>query len=251
MGAAVGDIRETDIRDQYFGQTSIVSLIQECAQPSPSRQQARVPQPATPSVDTPATCNVSTSTGPSSLLSDDYSLPPRQTADWLLDVYFNSSHMFYPWVHKQTFLTTYNSIWAAWDAGHLHDLPDVGVGGRDCSTAVFYCALNAMLALGCEFSDLPSQAKRSTSLMFSERMKALISIDIFDSGSLAHVQALLLVATYLQCTAYPKRCWNIVGMAYRMSIGLGLHLSRHARGLTRLEREIRWRAWCACVHLDM
>ncbi|KAL4864279.1 fungal-specific transcription factor domain-containing protein [Aspergillus spectabilis] len=224
MGAAVGDIRDTDIRDQYFGQTSIVSLVQECAHTSPSRQQT-----TTPLVYTAAT----------------------QTADWLLDIYFTSPHMFYPWVHKQTFLTTYNSMWAARDTGHLHDLPDVGAGGRDCSTAVFYCALNAMLALGCEFSNLPSHAKRSTSLMFSERMKALISINIFDSGSLAHVQALLLVATYLQCTAYPKRCWNIVGMAYRMSIGLGLHLSRHARGLTRLEKEIRWRAWCACVHLDI
>lgn len=87
--------------------------------------------------------------------------------------------------------------------------------------------------------------------MFYERMKGLISIDIFDSGSLAHVQALLLVAMYLQCTAYPKRCWNIVGMAYRMSIGLGLHLRRGHSDMTRLEREMRWRAWCACVHMDM
>ncbi|KAL4874928.1 fungal-specific transcription factor domain-containing protein [Aspergillus karnatakaensis] len=253
MGAAVGDIRETDIRDQYFGQTSIVSLVQECAHTPPRRQPTRPTQlTATPSVNTPVSCNVSCETTThSALLSDDYALPPRKTADFLLDVYFNSPHLFYPWVHKASFMTTYNYIWTANGPNNLNDLPDVGVGGRDCPTAVFYCALNAMLALGCEFSNLPSHAKRSTSLMFSERMKALISIDIFDSGSLAHVQALLLVATYLQCTAYPKRCWNVVGMAHRISIGIGLHLSRQAKGFTRLEREMRWRAWCACVHLDM
>ncbi|KAL2871214.1 fungal specific transcription factor domain-containing protein [Aspergillus lucknowensis] len=251
MGAAVGDIQDTDIRDQYFGRTSIVSLVQECSRQSPRGLQTRAAKSDTPSFNTPASCNISCATGQSSLVSDDYSLPPRKTADWLLDVYFNSPHLFYPWVHKDTFLITYGYIWEAQDNRTFHDLPDVGVGGRDCPTAVFYCALNAMLALGCEFSNLPSHTKRSTSLMLSERMKALISIDIFDSGSLAHVQALLLVATYLQCTSYPKRCWNIVGMAYRMSIGLGLHLSRHARGLTALERELRWRAWCACVHLDI
>lgn len=87
--------------------------------------------------------------------------------------------------------------------------------------------------------------------MFYERMKSLVNIDILDSGSLAHVQALLLVATYLQCTPYPRRCWNIVGMAYRMSVGLGLHLGRHSTKLSGIEKEMRWRAWCACVHMDM
>ncbi|KAL2823559.1 fungal-specific transcription factor domain-containing protein [Aspergillus cavernicola] len=251
MGAPVADIREADIRDQYFGHTSIVSLVQECAHTSP-RQHRTVTQAFTPSADSPASCNVSCGgTRVSSLLSDDYSLPPRKTADWLLSIYFNSSHLFYPWVHKDSFLASYSYIWSPQDDRTLKDLPDVGLGGRNCPTSVFYCALNAILAIACEFSNLPSQEKRTTSLMFYERMKGLVNIDIFDSGSLAHVQALLLVAMYLQCTAYPKRCWNIVGMAYRMSTGLGLHLSRHARDLTRLEREMRWRTWCACVHMDI
>lgn len=133
----------------------------------------------------------------------------------------------------------------------LNDLPDVGVGGRNCPTPVFYCALNAVLAIACEFSNMPSREKRTSSLMFYERMKSLVNIDILDSGSLAHVQALLLVATYLQCTPYPRRCWNIVGMAYRMSVGLGLHLGRHSTKLSGIEKEMRWRAWCACVHMDM
>lgn len=71
------------------------------------------------------------------------------------------------------------------------------------------------------------------------------------AGVLAHVQAFLLVALYLQCTPYPRRCWNVVGMAHRMSVGLGLHLSQYIPELTLLEKEMRWRAWCACVQMDM
>lgn len=256
MGAAVTGIREADIRDEYYGQSSLVSLVRECAHATPGRQWPRLRQ----ADDRPRTaastnaCIISCSgPGPSSLLSDDYSLPPRKTADWLLNTFFTTSHLFYPWVHKESFLASYELIWKSQSnqGEPLDDLPDVGIGGRSCPPTMFYCALNAMFAIACEFSNMPSQEKRATSRMFYERMKGLISIDIFDSGSLAHVQALLLVAMYLQCTAYPKRCWNIVGMAYRMSIGLGLHLRRSHSDMTRLEREMRWRAWCACVHMDM
>ncbi|RDW83542.1 uncharacterized protein DSM5745_03868 [Aspergillus mulundensis] len=206
------------------------------------------PQPATPSA---ASCNVACAPGLSSLLSDDYSLPPRKTADWLMNIYFTSSHLFYHWVHKESFLASYDFIWSSQDGTPLDSFPDVGVGGRNCPPIMFYCALNAMFAIACEFSNMPPQEKRSTSLMFYERMKGLINIDILDNGSLAHVQALLLVAIYLQCTPYPNRCWNIVGMAYRISIGLGLHLRRYGSDMTNLEKEIRWRTWCACVHMDI
>ncbi|KAL4801266.1 fungal-specific transcription factor domain-containing protein [Aspergillus unguis] len=240
MGAAVAEIREADVRDQYYGQTSLVSLVREYAH-TPKRQ--------TRPVSTP--CNMSSGGPCHSFLSDDFSLPPRKTADWLVDIYFATSHLFYPWIHKDSFMTSYTFIWSNQEERSLDTLPDVGLGGRNCPPAMFYCALNAIFAIACEFSNMPPQEKRSTSLMFYERMKGLINIDIFDSGSLAHVQALLLVGLYLQCTAFPERCWNIVGMAYRMSIGLGLQLCRRSGDLSRLERELRWRAWCACVHMDI
>ena len=189
----------------------------------------------------------------SSLISDDFSLPPRKTTDWLLDVYFTNSHLFYPWVHKESLLASYETIWSSQDneSPNTNGLPDVGIGGQNCPAQVFYCALNAILAIACEFSNIRSREKRTSSLVFYERMKGLLNIDFLDSGSLAHVQALLLVALYLQCTPYPRQCWNVVGMAYRMSVGLGLHLSQYIPELTLLEKEMRWRAWCACVQMDM
>ncbi|EAU38806.1 predicted protein [Aspergillus terreus NIH2624] len=256
MGAAVPDVCDIQSRDEYYGQSSLVAFIQQCAPVSTSTSGPRPPsrstQPISPS--TASTAPSQSSFGSRkmhSYLSDDYSLPPRQAADWLVEIYFTTSHMFYPWVHKESFMRRYEQLWSSHDPKNLHELPDVGLGGRGCSTEVFYCGLNAIFAIACEFSNMPVQSKRSSSLLFYERMKSLLNIDIFDSGSLAHIQALLLVSLYLQCTPYPRRCWNTVGMAYRISVGIGLHLSRSSNKFKPLEREIRWRVWCACVQMDI
>lgn len=121
----------------------------------------------------------------SSLLSDDFSLPPRKTTDWLLDVYFTNSHLFYPWVHKESFLASYETIWCSQnnESPNTNSLPDVGIAGQNCPAQVFYCALNAILAIACEFSNIPSTEKRTSSLMFYERMKGLLNIDFLDGGS--------------------------------------------------------------------
>lgn len=148
-------------------------------------------------------------------------------------------------------MATYESMWGNQTNAADKSLPDVGLGGRNCPVPVFHCALNAMFAIACEFSNMEPRNKRNTSMMFYERMKSLMNIDILDSGSLAHVQALLLVALYLQCTPYPKRCWNVIGMAHRMAVGLGLQNRRQFNSLSALEKELRWRAWCACVQMDM
>jgi hypothetical protein len=71
---------------------------------------------------------------------------------------------------------------------------DIGVGGDQCPETSFFCVLNAMFALGCEFSDLPE--KESASAMFSSRMRSLLQMDILDKGDLSHVQALLLAGHY-------------------------------------------------------
>ncbi|PYI10108.1 hypothetical protein BO78DRAFT_232765 [Aspergillus sclerotiicarbonarius CBS 121057] len=254
MGAPAPDAHVENDRDQFYGQPSLVSLLQQCAQASPGRpsQSGRLPpRPSATSVSTSPSFVSSVSKSISSMLSDDYSLPPRKVADWLLGIYFDNNHLFYPWVHKETFLMSYNALWSRQDSDIHESLPDVGLGGCNCPVSVFHCALNAMLAIACEFSSMRLQEKRGYSAIFNERMKSLMSFDIFDSGSVAHVQALLLIAIYLQCTSHPRRCWNVIGMAYRMAVGLGLHQQCQSDKLTAIEREIRWRAWCACVQMDI
>ncbi|CAI7644110.1 unnamed protein product [Penicillium manginii] len=255
MGAALPSTPEEAGYDQYYGQSSLVSLVNQYAQKSPGRQSVQsqggssIPSLLASSANS-AGANTS-STNMTVLLSDDFSLPPRRLADWLLEVYFANNHIFYPWVHKHTFMASYENIWTNQSDDADAVLPDVGLGSHNCPSRLFHCALNAMFAIACEFSDMDPCHKRNSSMMFYERMKSSMNIDILDSGSLAHVQALLLIAIYLQCTPYPKRCWNVIGMAHRMAVGLGLQNRRQFNNLNVLEKEIRWRAWCACVQMDI
>ncbi|KKP05136.1 hypothetical protein THAR02_02731 [Trichoderma harzianum] len=149
------------------------------------------------------------------------------------------------------FMAFYRSIWSGDDLEEVSNLPDIGLGGSNCPTTVFYCALNAMLAEACQFSDMPPQDKRSSSMMFYDRARALLQVDLLDSGSLSHIQTLLLVVQYLQCTELATQCWNLVGMAYRMSVAIGLHHEEKSAGLSSLEREMRRRTWHACLQMEL
>ncbi|KAL2866488.1 uncharacterized protein BJX67DRAFT_372467 [Aspergillus lucknowensis] len=256
MGTAPQSTPDEVRHDEYYGRSSIVSLIHQCAQSSPGRQSPPSGrQPAVPSSLRSASsqfcAGASPSTTMATMLSDEFSLPLRRQADWLLDIYFANNHIFYPWVHKESFMATYESMWGNQANAAEKSLPDVGLGGLNCPVPVFHCALNAMFAIACQFSNMEPHDKQNTSVLYYERIKSLMNIDILESGSLAHVQALLLVAIYLQCTPHSRRCWNVIGMAHRMAVGLGLQNHRQFNGLSVLEKELRWRAWCACVQMDI
>lgn len=186
---------------------------------------------------------------------DDYSLPPRVLADRILTLYWTRVHSLYPFVHKSSFISFYNSLWAPEpenQSNQIKSLLDVGLGGADHSTAVFYSALNAIFALGCEFADITAAERSTLSDTFFRRCKNLIHVDILDGGNLAMVQSLLLVSLYLHGTQSPNRCWNVVGLACRMARGLGMSMKSSSGGdMSVMEVEVRRRTWHGCVMLDM
>ncbi|OAA53254.1 Transcription factor [Cordyceps fumosorosea ARSEF 2679] len=116
---------------------------------------------------------------------------------------------------------------------------------------VFHCALNAMFALACHFSDLPSAEREPASDMFFQKSKTFLGIALIEHNSLSVVQALLIVSLYLQSTAFPNRCWNSVGIACRLAQGVGLHIDDEDGKGGSLEAEVRRRTWYCCVILDM
>ena len=183
---------------------------------------------------------------------DDYFLPPRVLADHLLSCYWNRVHCLYPFVHQQSFISAYNRLWGSDTQELLQDsIARVGLGNPACSASVFYCALNAIFALGCQFSDLRLAERENLSETFFRRSKQLLRIDILDEGSLALIQTLLIVAQFLQSTQFPNRCWNVVGLACRIAQGLGLHLEGGNDTKPFVEVEMRRRTWYGCVTLDL
>lgn len=257
MGAAVPARMVNDslsVNKQYYGQSSIVSLLQQASRDrmrTENSQHVETQQQAREVRHIPSTTTAAKSASVE-LLHDQFCLPPRRVTDALLEVYRKEAHIFHPWVHFDSFMALYRSIWSGDDLEEaVSDLPDIGLGGSNCPTTVFYCALNAMLAEACQFSDIPPQDKRSNSTMFYDRARALLQVDLLDSGSLSHIQTLLLVAQYLQSTELATQCWNLVGMAYRMSVAIGLHHEEMSASLSSLEREMRRRTWHACLQMEL
>jgi hypothetical protein len=249
--------------DDFFGQSSVHSLLREVSHPDQRRSGSALTSAAAPGARDPPRhpdteqSSLSSSLFPATtLLTAEYALPPRQVADQLLQLYFDNVHIFYPWTHSTSFRRRYESLWTpgGYPGPSISDSNDdssgdIGLGGDRCPAASFFCALNAMFALGCEFSGLPQ--KEATSAMFSARMRSLLQADILDQADLSHVQALLLAGHYLLTSEYPVRCYNIVGLACRSAMGLGLYTERHADQRSAAENEIRRRVWYGCLQMEM
>ncbi|KAF4332007.1 transcription activator acu-15 [Fusarium beomiforme] len=225
-------------QDEFFGQSSIHFLLQEVPHSNRHRSSHR-------GLDRTSASTATT------LLTEEFALPPRQVADKLLDIYFDSAHIFYPFTHSTSFRRRYESLWTltGYTLPSEVEVGDIGVGGDKCSETSFFCALNTMFALACEFSDLPQ--KESASAMFSSRMRSLLQMDVLDKGDLSHVQALLLAGHFGLSSEHPIRCYNVIGLACRIAVGLGLNTERHADQRSALENEVRRRVWYGCLQMEM
>ncbi|PVI02836.1 hypothetical protein DM02DRAFT_640994 [Periconia macrospinosa] len=241
MGTTTAMVQNATSRnDGFYGHSSVHSLLQQVPHATNSPLPARIP--------------VRRGSIQSIMLQAEYALPPRHVADQLLNLFFQSVHIFYPWVHSISFRARYESLWTS---GGYPGRPststgaqiDVGLGEYQCPAPAFFCALNAMFALGCEFSDLPH--KQVASDTFGSRMRNLLHVEWLDHGSTAHVQALLLAGHYMLTTEYPNRCYNVVGLACRMAVGMGMHSDRHAKHRSAVENEIRRRVWFGCLQMEM
>lgn len=253
MGASIA-VRSPGVSSQeveFYGQSSVHSLLQHVPRSGQWQHKAvnvlgtqrdrrnslhhRVRHPET--VD--------------SLLQPQYALPPWRMANTLLDLYFDNVHIFYPWVHVPSFRSRFEDLWGADGLQEVgRSLPgDIGLGGDKCPVRTYYCAVNAMFALGCEFSDFPD--KQAASATFYGRVRDLLDAEILDHSSISHLQVLLLVSHYLLTTQYPTRCYNMIGLACRMAVGLGLHLDKSGPGRSEVEKQVRRRLWHGCFQVEM
>lgn len=179
-------------------------------------------------------------------------LPPRPLADHLVDCYFSKIHTLYPFVHREAFLTAYQSLWRTTDSpSPVWSTHGLGLGDIQGSQASFYYGLNVIFALGCQFSDTVQVGRETTSEAFFHRSKPALDVDYLEGGDLALTQTLLLMAHYLQSSLTPNRCWHVIGTACRLAQGVGLHSDVGNEHRSFAEIQIRRRVWHGCVTLDL
>lgn len=253
---AVHDNNQTPSQNsEYFGGSSAASLMCLLASGQTQGDHHRWASQKIPPLETVCESNIRGTAGTSWPQMGDFVLPPRDLADHLLDCFWDRVFCLYPFFDRQSFQQAYENLWMPKSQG-THDLTElnIGLGDRFNSgpdSIIFICALNTIFALGCHFAKLPPQDRETFIDSFFLRAKGHIGLDLVDIHSIGVVQTLLIVALFLQSTPYPHRCWNSIGMACRLALGLGLHEPHLDGSKDPLEQEIHRRTWHGCVIMDM
>ncbi|KAF9893946.1 hypothetical protein FE257_008917 [Aspergillus nanangensis] len=256
MGVLTAQPQPAEREGQFFGESSIAALLQGIQASSVPATPATNAAPRDSHAHHPSWSESSTQRLLGSISRFEFencSLPPKPLADHLLNCYWDEVHVLYPFIHKETFLRGYSRLWSSEPDAHAPSTESrMGLGDTTSSPIVFHSALNAVLALGCQFSALAGEDREAKSEVFLQRSNALLrQMDLLDHGDLSLVQALLLNTHYLQSTPFADRCWNAIGLACRMAEGIGLHSTDHDDRWSYAELQIRRCVWHSCVMIEM
>ncbi|EAW07126.1 transcription factor domain-containing protein [Aspergillus clavatus NRRL 1] len=168
----------------------------------------------------------------------NYVLPPRKTADSLMDVYWCFVFPLYPLVDSILLRREYSKIWTG--------------ETLESDENMLMCTLNVIFALACQLADfIPPEEREASADAFFSRAKDLLHFNLWHSGSAGLIQCLLLMAQYLQSTDSAHQCWIVTGLAIRNAQSLGLHLPQTIARLPSFqEQQLARKIWHGCVLMD-
>ena len=106
---------------------------------------------------------------------------------------------------------------------------------------------NMILAIGAHSSEF---CRQNADLHFYRRASKYLSWDILRRGSVSLVQALALMANYLQKRDRPNSGFTLLGVAMNMAQGIGLHREFAGPSISAHSMEIRRRVWWVLFIFD-
>ena len=158
------------------------------------------------------------------------SLDSGQVLNQLLETYFSVYHPSYPFVHQATFMAQYHQL-----------VPRP-------SNASWQALLYTILALGAWC--LNSEDSELEDCLYHQAISLREDETIFETANLTVVQALILLSNLGQKRNKPNTGGNLLGLATRMALSLGLHRELPAWNISLLQREIRRRVWWGLYMFD-
>ena len=166
----------------------------------------------------------------------DYDLPSRQRADYLLTSYWRRA--VYPFLDRDEVECLYQRLWTGEDLG------------EDAST--FLCLIHMVFSMSCIMDpETASKERVKNADVFYRRGREFISLNFLQTRSLLAVQCFLLLGEYLQSKNDPQACWMFIGLAIRIAQSLGLDLPpTSAEANSPHDREKLRRVWHSCVLMD-
>ncbi|KAI1375649.1 fungal-specific transcription factor domain-containing protein [Hypoxylon crocopeplum] len=146
----------------------------------------------------------------------------------LIDAYFLFYNTSYPIVHEKTFREK-----AAGDWRHTKR--------RSTWSIVYYM----VLAIGHWVSATDHTSQFHCPYYSAARSR--LSVTMLESGTIETIQAFLLIGNYLQKRDRPNTGYNLIGIAYRIAFGLGLHRevpNTTDRMIHERRRQLFWIIYC-------
>ncbi|OAA68998.1 nitrogen assimilation transcription factor nirA [Cordyceps fumosorosea ARSEF 2679] len=162
----------------------------------------------------------------------------------LLNMYFTYHYPYFTTLSR-------NMFWRDFSRGR----GAVGQSSSHCSSLL----VNAMLALGCHFSDVagaysdPSDTRTKGDHFFAEAKRLIMEGDEFERPRLVTVQALALMSVREAGCAREATGWVYSGMSFRMAQDIGLNLeisSSDKRVMTEEEIDARRITFWGCFNFD-
>ncbi|RAH50362.1 transcription factor domain-containing protein [Aspergillus brunneoviolaceus CBS 621.78] len=238
VNAMMGEVEEERLAQGFFGSSSAASFIRQIR----TAIDQRVPSPYRGTSD--SILGAASSSGlkssriqrPSTI--SNYVLPPRKTADSLMEVYWTFVFPLYPLIDSLNLRAEYSRLWTG-EPSHSDE-------------NMLMCTFNVIFALACQLADfIPPEEREASADAFFSRAKDLLQFNLWNTGSAELIQCLLLMAQYLQSTDSAHQCWIVTGLAIRNAQSLGLHLPQtSARLRNPQEKQLARKIWHGCVLMD-
>lgn len=210
----------------YLGSSSASSLLQDIASLLPVSDIAGVGG-ATNAISPNAPSHHSTSS-PSGPKFDRPDLASSAAVNLFVDAYFLFYNTSYPIVHEKSFRAKAATDWRQ---NRKHSAWSI----------VYYM----VLAIGHYVSATISTPRMPSP--FYNAARSRMSIAMLEAGSLETLQAFLLMGNYLQKRDRPNTGYNLIGIACRIALGLGLHReppNAVDNMLHERRRQLFWTVYC-------
>jgi hypothetical protein len=165
-------------------------------------------------------------------------LPSTEEMDNLLDVYFSTAGVVFPFIHEETMRKTY---------------AECKLNGFTKARRTWLGTLNMIFAMASTFDrDRVASAREraAKSNVFYKRALGLCGELSKRVISLEIVHYLLLVVIHCQGTQRSIQSWNNHGLAIRSAMALGLHSPSTGNSVDPVQVEYRRRTWVVIYCLD-
>ncbi|KAJ3546805.1 hypothetical protein NM208_g1825 [Fusarium decemcellulare] len=167
-------------------------------------------------------------------------IPPDHETEALIERYFSTTGVLFPYIHKPSFMETY---YRSREHGFRVEVRRTWLGLLNMILAMATCGIGHG-----QTDDQPPPVQNSD--VFYRRAQELCKAQMLRGTTLETVQYLLLTSQYLQGTHKAVQTWITHGLAVKAALSIGLHSHEASRGLPPIEQEMRKRTWYGCVVLD-